>query len=102
MDDVSRFPVRRRGVLGGFAAAGAWLLSGTAAQALMPQPGSDYGAILDKACGASLDHKRQIAELERTLGLSLPDERLIGVLQRIACPICGCPLMPPMNGASSF
>lgn len=102
MDAGSRFPVRRRGVLGGLAAAGTWLLSGTAAQALMPQPGSDYGATLDSACGASLDHRRQIAELERTLGLSLPDARLLGVLQRTACPICGCPLIPPMTGSPSF
>lgn len=58
--------------------------------------------MLDSACGASLDHKRQIAAVEQTLGMSLPDARLIGVLQRTACPTCGCPLMPPVNGPASF
>lgn len=102
MDTGMRFPMRRRGVLGGLAAAGAWLLSGTAAHAIMAQSWSDYGAVLDTACGASLDHKRQIAAVERALGLSLPDARLIGVLQRTACPTCGCALVPPMNGPAAF
>lgn len=102
MDTGMRFPVRRRGVLGGLAAAGTWLLSGTTAHAIMAHPWSDYGAVLDTACGASLDHKRQIVAVEQALGLILPDDRLVSVLQRTACPTCGCPLAPPMNGPAAF
>jgi len=94
--------VRRRDVLCGLAVAGVWLLSGTAAHAITARTRSDYGAMLDNACGASLDHKSQIAAVERTLGLTLPDDRLVAVLQRTACATCGCPLMPPADGPAAF
>ncbi|MCG5242302.1 hypothetical protein [Azospirillum doebereinerae] len=94
--------MRRRDVLCGLAVAGAWLLSGTAAHAITVRTRSDYGAVLDNACGASLDHTRQIAAVEEALGLALPDDRLIGVLQRTVCATCGCPLMPPATGPAAF
>jgi len=102
MDAGMHSSMRRRSVLCGLAAVGSWLLPSTAAQAIMARPRSDYGAVLDTACGASLDHKRQIAAVEQALGMSLPDARLIGVLQRTACPTCGCLLVPPGTGPTSF
>lgn len=102
--DTEMRPVlmRRRDLLCGLAMAGTWLLSGTAAQAITVRSWSDYGAVLDNACGASLDHKRQIAAVELASGMTMPDARLIGVLQQTACPNCGCPLMPPVSGRASF
>ncbi|PWC39956.1 hypothetical protein TSO352_04470 [Azospirillum sp. TSO35-2] len=94
--------LRRRDVLYGLAAAGVCLAAGTTAQAFTAQSSSDYGAMLDNACGASLDHKRQIATIERTLGMPLSDDRLVKLLQRTTCPACGCPLMPPGTASAAF
>ncbi|CAO3407163.1 hypothetical protein [Azospirillum largimobile] len=82
----------RRAVLAGLAAGGAGLFAAGGAQAITAQPRSDYGAMLDAACGASADHRRQIAEVERALGLALPDARLLQVLQQTSCRSCGCTL----------
>lgn len=82
----------RRAVLAGLAAGGAGLFAAGTAQAITAQPRSDYGAMLDAACGASADHKRQIAAVERALGVTLPDARVLQVLQQTTCRSCGCPL----------
>lgn len=82
----------RRAVLAGLAAGGAGLFVAGGAKAITAQSSSDYGAMLDAACGASADHKRQIAAVERTLGALLPDARVVEALQRTQCPSCGCPL----------
>jgi hypothetical protein len=81
-------------VLAGLTAGGAGLFAAGAAQAITAQPRSDYGAMLDAACGASADHKRQIAAVERALGLALPDPQVLQVLQQTTCRSCGCPLAP--------
>ncbi|WP_148219285.1 hypothetical protein [Azospirillum sp. B510] len=85
----------RRAVLAGLAglvSGGAGLFAAGGAQAITAQSSSDYGAMLDAACGASADHKRQIAAVESALGAVLPDARVVEVLQRTQCPACGCPL----------
>ncbi|MBP2227502.1 hypothetical protein J2847_000782 [Azospirillum agricola] len=92
----------RRDILRGLAAGGALLLSGSGAGAITVRPSSDYGAVLDAACGASADHKRQIAEVEKAFGLTVPDPRVIERLRRTACPDCGCPLMPPAGASDAF
>lgn len=92
----------RRNILRGLAAGGAVLLSGSGAGAITARPSSDYGAVLDAACGASADHKRQIAEVEKAFGLTLPDRRVAELLRRTACPNCGCPLMAPAGAPDTF
>lgn len=82
----------RRAVLAGLVAGGAGLFGSGGAKAITVQSSSDYGAMLDVACGASADHKRQIASVEKALGVVLPDARVVEVLQRTQCPSCGCPL----------
>ncbi len=82
----------RRAVLAGLATGGAGLFAAGGAKAITAQPRSDYGAMLDAACGASADHKRQIVEVERALGVTLPDARVLQVLQQTTCRSCGCPL----------
>ncbi len=92
----------RRDVLYGFAAGGACLLTGAGASAITPLPQSDYGAVLDTACGLSADHRRQIAAVESALGVSLPDARVTEALRRTVCPSCGCPLVAPVAAPGSF
>ncbi|SMH59596.1 hypothetical protein [Azospirillum agricola] len=92
----------RRDILRGLAAGGAVLLSGSGAGAITARPSSDYGAVLDAACGPSADHARQIAEIENAFGLTRPDPRMIERLRRTACPNCGCPLMPPAGPSDAF
>ncbi|ALG71833.1 hypothetical protein VY88_12785 [Azospirillum thiophilum] len=96
----------RRTVLAGLAAGGACLFVAGGAQAITAQPRSDYGAMLDAACGATADHKRQIAAVESALGVTLPDERVAEVLRRTQCPSCGCPLalaaVGPNGGMGAF
>ncbi|MBP2304616.1 hypothetical protein GBZ48_17740 [Azospirillum melinis] len=82
----------RRAVLAGLVAGGAGLFAAGGAKAITAQSSSDYGAMLDAACGASADHKRQIAAVETTLGVLFPDARVVEALQRTQCPSCGCPL----------
>lgn len=82
----------RRAVLAGLVAGGAGLFAAGGAKAITARSSSDYGAMLDAACGASTDHKRQIAAVESALGAVLPDARVVEALQRTQCPSCGCPL----------
>lgn len=85
----------RRRLLRGLALGGLGLALGHAgaAQAFTVRSGSDYGAMLDGACGASADHRRQIAELESALGGTAADPRILAVIRQTACPSCGCPLL---------
>ena len=92
----------RRHILSGLAAGSACLLAGTGARAITPRDWSDYGAVLDAACGPTLDHKRQIAAVETALGIPLPDARTADVLRRTLCPSCGCPLLPLPGAPGSF
>lgn len=92
----------RRSILRGLAAGGVAALAGASAEALTARPASDYGAILDAACGASADHARQIAEVETALALTRPDPRLTEALKRTLCPNCGCPLAPSMAAPDAF
>ena len=92
---------RRRIVLG-LAAGVAVLLAGPGARALTARPASDYGAVLDAACGRSADHQRQIAEIESALGLALPDARAAELLRRTLCPACGCPLALASGAPGAF
>jgi len=82
----------RRAVLAGLVAGGAGLFAAGGAKAITAESSSDYGAMLDAACGASTDHERQIASVEKALGVVLPDARVVEALQRTRCPSCGCPL----------
>ena len=90
----------RRAVLAGLAAGGAGLFAAGGAKAITAQLRSDYGAMLDAACGASADHKRQIAEVESALGVTLPDARVLQVLRQTSCRSCGCPLSLAAGPAS--
>lgn len=92
----------RRHILSGLAAGGVCLMAGTGARAITARDGADYGAVLDAACGASTDHKRQIAVIEEAMGIPLPDERIAVVLRRTLCPSCGCPLIPPPGAPGAF
>lgn len=95
----------RRSLLRGLALGGLGAALGGAgsnAWAFTALPGSDYGALLDGACGASADHRRQIAALESALGGTLADPRIVAVLQNTACPNCGCPLLTPPGAPASF
>lgn len=94
--------VGRREVVCGLAVGGLMLLSGTGAGAVTLRSGSDYGGILDGACGASADHRRQIAEVEKAFGLPLTDSRVIDALRRAQCPGCGCSLALAAGLPGSF
>lgn len=94
--------VGRRDVVCGLAVGGLMLLTGTRAGAVTARSGADYGGILDGACGASADHQRQIAEVERVLGLPLTDSRVIDALRRAQCPGCGCSLALAAGLPGSF
>lgn len=85
-------PDRRR-FLYGLATGSACLLKGVDATAITPLDRSDYGAVLDAACGRSFDHERQIAAIEAALGIPLPDTRTADILRQTMCPSCGCPLL---------
>lgn len=101
MSDDAATPSRRH-ILYGLATGGACLLAGTGARAITPRDWSDYGAILEAACGPTPDHKRQITAVEEALGIPLPDARTLDVLRRTTCPACGCPLMPSPGAPGSF
>ncbi|MBP2297865.1 hypothetical protein [Azospirillum picis] len=89
-------------MLAGLVAGAAGLLAADGARAITAQPGSDYGAMLDAACGATADHQRQVAAVESALGATQPDARVMDVLRRTKCPACGCPLAPPTGGMAGF
>ncbi|MGQ9371681.1 twin-arginine translocation signal domain-containing protein [Azospirillum sp. ST 5-10] len=64
------------------------------AVALTPLSGSDYGAVLDSACGASAEHARLVEETATALGRPASDPLVQAVLQRTVCPLCGCAVVP--------
>ena len=99
---MSRTSHTRRGFLrsaAALAAGGACTSLASTAQAITARPGSDYGAILETACGPVGEHARLIEETEAALGRPRTDPLVQAVLQRTACPTCGCGLLSaPVNG----
>lgn len=91
----------RRGFLrsaAALAAGGACASLASTAQAITARPASDYGAVLESACGPVGEHARLIEETEAALGRPRTDPLVQAVLQRTACPACGCPLLAaPVN-----
>lgn len=94
----------RRGFLrlaAALAAGGAGVSVAGPALALQARPLSDYGAVLEGACGATREHARLVREAEQALGLTAGDPRMQAVLRGMTCPSCGCALlMPPAPDAS--
>lgn len=93
----------RRGFLrlaAALAVGGAGVSLARPAMAVQARPLSDYGAVLESACGATREHARLVREAEEALGLTAGDPRMQAALRGITCPTCGCALaMPPTPDA---
>lgn len=102
---MSQAPGNRRGFLRSIAAvaAGSACASfGSSAHAITARPSSDYGAVLESACGQAGYHARIVKETEEALGMTSTDPRFLAILQQVKCPMCGCPVLPaPLSGAQS-
>lgn len=87
----------RRGFLRSLAvtaAAGVCVPLAGPAHAFTELSQSNYGRVLDSACGRNSEHARIVAETADSLGMKPSDPRLDGILQRMTCPVCGCPVLP--------
>jgi len=102
---MSQAMIDRRGFLRSAAAltaAGACMSVAGPALAFKARPLSDYGVVLEDACGQARYHVRIIKETEEALGLPAEDPRLQAVIRQMKCPSCGCGLlMPQAPGAQS-
>lgn len=94
--------VSRRGVIAGVAAGAAvlvgWSRFGSAFQ-LVPMDAQGVDAIA-KACGGPRDDHRRMIEAvmkdndDRPIAERLSQDRLLDVLSRASCPVCGCAIGP--------
>ena len=100
------FDSERRGALKAFGllAIGSGLglagvLAARPAAAVTALASRDYGAVLDQGCGANAYHRRMLDEAAAKLGVELTEEQRTAVLATVACPTCGCPLLPAVAAA---
>ncbi|CAK0776084.1 putative Twin-arginine translocation signal domain-containing protein [uncultured Gammaproteobacteria bacterium] len=61
--------------------------------AFQTMPEGDYSALVEKACGATADHARQLEQTRDRLDTTLTREQVQTALQALRCPVCGCPLV---------
>ena len=74
-------------------------LAARSAAAVTARDSRDYGAVLDQGCGANAYHRRMLDEAAAKLGVELTEEQRTAVLATVACPTCGCPLLPAVAAA---
>jgi len=62
------------------------------ATAFRERPIGEAETMIGTGCGASVEHREVVAELERSLGIRLTDEEGRKIAAALSCPRCGCPV----------